>query len=94
MKETVGAMELNEDYYTHWDSCHTHAHTHISSTMCVCVCREHKHAALVDVMRCNKWDNILEKCHQCGQFWGCFFLFFFLIHTFTIVPQPTHMHTH
>lgn len=34
MEETVGAMELTEDYYTYRDSCHTHAHTRWVHNVC------------------------------------------------------------
>lgn len=36
MKETVGAMELTEDYSAYRDSCRTHAHTHLGHNVCVC----------------------------------------------------------
>lgn len=44
VKETVGAMELTEDYYTYRDSCHTHAHTHLELNLCEHVCRQDIHA--------------------------------------------------
>ena len=38
MKETVGAMELTEDYSAYRDSCHTQAHAHLELKVCMCVC--------------------------------------------------------
>lgn len=42
VKETVGAIELTEDYYTYRDSCHAHVHIRLA----MCVCREGIHAAI------------------------------------------------
>jgi len=47
VKETVGAMELTEDYYTHTGTAVIHMLTHIRSSMCVSVeCREDMHGAI------------------------------------------------
>lgn len=50
VKETVGAMELTEDYYAYRDSCHTHAHTHLEHNMCLCVCAEKLYDAAIQAM--------------------------------------------
>lgn len=49
-KETVGATELTEDYYTYGDSCHTHAHTHLEHNVCECECAEVVYNATIQAM--------------------------------------------
>ncbi len=86
VNETVGAMELTEDYYTHRDSCQTHARTHLEHNVCLCVCREITHLhnpSNVEVMH-HKWDCKWEKCQPC--LWtSC--LLIVAIHTLTCTPH-------
>lgn len=78
VKETVGAMELTEDYYTHRHSCHTHAHTHLEHNVYVCVCcvcRECIQYTLHSLIWCittsgtARWRNVIYVDNLSFLFW-------------------------
>lgn len=45
LNETLGAMELTEDYSSHRDSCHAHTHTNTALHNPQDMCREGIHDA-------------------------------------------------
>lgn len=60
VNETVGAMELTEDYYTCRDSCHTHALTHLEHNVCVCLCVcTQRRYTMLQSKQC--WCNALQQ---------------------------------